>query len=116
MPFTLPLKTKLPKTLLAAGRRLKTLVACLLLTAATMFAAPAYVAAQAPQTEQQDEFRPLSELPPQDQLPAAPLLVSAYAVVLLALFFYVLSVARRLNTVQREVQRLESDIKRGGRG
>jgi CcmD family protein len=37
-------------------------------------------------------------------------------VVLLALFFYVLSVARRLNTVQREVERLELDIKRGGRG
>jgi cell division protein FtsL len=37
-------------------------------------------------------------------------------VVLLAFFLYVLSVARRLTTVQKEVDRLESDIKRGGRG
>ena len=115
MPFTLPLKIEVPMTLLAVQRRLKTLVAGLLVALATV-TAPAPVAAQAPQVEQQDEFKPLSELPPQDQLPAAPLLVSAYAVVLLALFFYVLSVARRLNTVQREVQRLENDIKRGNRG
>ena len=66
--------------------------------------------------KQTDEFVPISQLPPQDQLPAAPLLISAYSVVLLALFFYVLSVARRLNAVQREVQRLETDVKRGGRG
>jgi CcmD family protein len=115
MPFTLPSKTKLPITLLARSRRLKTLAACVLVAFAAL-AAPARIAAQAPQVEQQDEFKPLSELPPQDQLPAAPLLVTAYAVVLLALFFYVLSVARRLNTVQREVQRLETDIKRTGRG
>jgi CcmD family protein len=99
----------------AAVRRLKTLVVCVLVALAAV-AAPARTMAQQPPIEQQDEFKPLSELPPQDQLPAAPLLVTAYAVVLLALFFYVLSVARRLNTVQREVQRLESDIKRSGRG
>jgi CcmD family protein len=77
---------------------------------------PAPVAAQAPPVQQQDEFRPISELPPQDQLPAAPLLISAYSVVVLALFFYVLSIARRLGTVQREVERLETDLKRGTRG
>jgi CcmD family protein len=104
----------MPTTMLAVTRRLKTFVTCCLVALAV--AAPVRAAAQAPPPQQQDEFRPLSELPPQDQLPAAPLLVSAYSVVLLALFFYVLSVARRLNTVQREVQRLETDIKRGGRG
>jgi CcmD family protein len=62
-----------------------------------------------------DEFVPVSQLPPQDQLPAAPLLVSAYAFVWLALFGYVVSVGRRLSKVQREVERLESDIKRGTR-
>jgi CcmD family protein len=92
------------------------IVACCLLALAAA-TVPARLAAQSqPPQEQQDEFKPISELPPQDQLPAAPLLVSAYSVVLLALFFYVLSVARRLNTVQREVQRLETDIKRGARG
>jgi len=62
--------------------------------------------------QQQDEFVPVSELPPQDQLPAAPLLISAYTFVWVALFGYVFSVARRLNGVQREVTRLEGDMKR----
>ena len=62
-----------------------------------------------------DEFVPISQLPPQDQLPAAPLLVTAYAFVWVALFGYLVSVARRLSKVQREVDRLESDIAGGTR-
>ena len=71
------------------------------------------VFAQQPEQQppkQTDEFVPISELPPQDQLPAAPLLVIAYAFVWLVLFAYVVSVSRRLATVQHEVERLESDI------
>ena len=80
------------------------------------------VAQQQPQTQPQaeppkqvEEFVPISQLPPQDQLPAAPLLVTAYAFVWVALFGYLVSVARRLSKVQREVDRLESDIARGTR-
>ena len=69
----------------------------------------------AQQPEQQNEFIPIDQLPPQDQLPAAPLLVAAYVIIVVALFVYVMSVARRLTTVQRELERLESDIKRGTR-
>ena len=69
-----------------------------------------------PPPEQQEEFVPIDQLPPEDRLPAAPLLISAYAVVLLALFAYVYSIARRLGSVQREVERLEGDLKRSGRG
>ena len=68
-----------------------------------------------PQTQQQTDFVPISQLPPQDQLPAAPLLVTAYAFVWVVLFGYVVSVARRLTKVQLEVERLESDMKRGTR-
>lgn len=71
-------------------------------------------AGQPPQPEQQSEFEPLDQLPPQDQLPAAPLLVAAYAFVWIAVFAYLLSVARRLGSVQRELQRLETDMKRSG--
>jgi len=71
-------------------------------------------AAQPQPTDQTQEFVPLSELPPQDQLPAAPLLVGAYMFVLLALFGYVLSVARRMSDVSREVGRLETELKRRG--
>ena len=62
-----------------------------------------------------DEFVPVSQLPPQDQLPAAPLLVTAYSFVWLALFGYLVSVAQRLSKVKREVERLESDMKRSTR-
>jgi CcmD family protein len=78
-------------------------------------AAGATAAQQGQPSEQQKEFVPISELPPQDQLPAAPLLVTAYAFVWLAVFGYVLSVARRLSVVQRECERLEADITRGNR-
>ncbi|MGH9254429.1 MAG: CcmD family protein [Vicinamibacterales bacterium] len=75
----------------------------------------ATVQAQQPPPQQQDEFVPIDQLPPQDQLPAAPLLVAAYSFVALALFAYVVSVARRLGGVQQELQRLESELKRRGR-
>ena len=70
---------------------------------------------QTPRQEQQTEFIPLDQLPPQEQLPAARLLIAAYAFVLAALFLYVVSVARRVGAVHREVQRLEADLKRSGR-
>ena len=62
--------------------------------------------------EQQDEFVPISELPPQEQLPAQPLVVAAYAFAWLAIGGYVVSLARRLDTVQRELERLEADTRR----
>ena len=77
--------------------------------------APAAGAQQPQPPQPQDEFVPMSELPPQDQLPAAPLLIGAYAFVWLALGGYVLSVARRLGSVQRELERLDSDLKKGSR-
>jgi CcmD family protein len=91
-------------------KRVMTFAALILLLAAGSIAAE-----QPQQTEQQKAFVPVSELPPQDQLPAAPLLVSAYAFVWLAVFGYVVSVARRLSVVQRECERLEADISRGHR-
>ena len=71
------------------------------------------VGTQQPEPKQQEEFIPIDQLPPQDQLPAAPLLVTAYSFVVLALFAYVVSVARRLGVVQRELDRLQTDVKRG---
>ena len=65
--------------------------------------------------EPPSEFTPLDQLPPTEPFPAAPLLIAAYAVVLVVLFLYLVSVARRLTAVQREVERLEADVKRAGR-
>ena len=52
-------------------------------------------------------FTSVDKLPPADQLPAAPLLVTAYAFVWLAVFFYVWTVGRRLNKVEAEMHTLE---------
>ena len=70
------------------------------------------VHAQQPKPERQDEFVPITELPPEERLPAQPLVIGAYAFAWLALGGYVLSVARRLDHVQREIERLETDTKR----
>jgi CcmD family protein len=93
-----------------------TLMRVLVFAAVLVVLAAVPLLAQPPaQPQQQNEYVPIDELPPQDQLPAAPLLVTAYAVVMLGLFAYVVSVARRMATVQRELERLESDLKRGSR-
>jgi CcmD family protein len=89
--------------------------ACLVVLFLVSAAWETTVIAQQPPPQQQDEFIPIEKLPPQDQLPAAPLLVAAYSFVALALFAYVVSVARRLGTVQRELDRLEAELKHTGR-
>lgn len=79
------------------------------LSLSTVFAQPQ------PQKPPDQGFLPLDQLPPSEQFPAARLLIAAYVVVIVVLFLYLLSVSRRLNTVQREVERLEADVKRTGR-
>ena len=73
------------------------------------------VAVAAQQPSQQGEFLSLDKLPPQEQMPAAPLLVGAYVFVLIVLFVYVFSVSRRLRAVQQEVDRLDTTLKQGGK-
>ena len=68
------------------------------------------------QPKQQEDFTPIDQLPPQEQLPAARLLVGAYAFVVLMLFGYLVMVSRRLSTIRSEVDRLEADLKRTGKG
>jgi CcmD family protein len=55
----------------------------------------------------QGEFVPISQLPPGDTLPAAPLLVAAYAFVWVVLMVYLWSIWRRLGKVETELQALE---------
>jgi CcmD family protein len=56
----------------------------------------------------QSEFVPVNTLPVGDQLPAAPLLVAAYAFVWIATMFYIWTVWRRLSKVEREMRALEA--------
>ena len=71
----------------------------------SLIVAGASLAAQAPAG--QGEFKPADTLPPADQLPAAPLLITAYAFVWVAVLFYVWTIWRRLNAVESEMHALE---------
>ena len=54
----------------------------------------------------QDEFVPLESVPPEDQLPAAPLLVAAYALLWIAVVGYLWSIWRRMGAVERDLSDL----------
>ena len=90
----------------------------LIRTIAVVFVLTMQVAPMAAQQDprQQEAFTPIDQLPPQEQLPAAPLLVGAYAFVRLMLFGYLVMVSRRLSAIQTEVDRLDADLKRSGKG
>ena len=79
----------------------------------TMLSAGAGVIVRAFQPpEGQSEFVPVSELPPEDRLPAAPLLIGAYAFVWVLLFLYVWSIWKRLRKVDEELGALSRRLGR----
>jgi CcmD family protein len=75
------------------------MVMVLVLTAAAL------VLAQAPQPPPAtpDGFVPVNSLPQAEQLPAAPMVIAAYAVVWVVLMAYVWLLWRRLSRVEREL-------------
>lgn len=77
----------------------------LILTATLALTIPALAAAQP--TPSPDEFVPISEVPPSEQIPAITLVASAYGLVWLALFGYVWSLGRRLQQAETDIARLE---------
>ena len=67
-------------------------------------AQPPAAPAQPPKTSAaQDGFVPIDQLAPKEEMPAAPLVMAAYAVAWLVLFGYVWSLWRRLNRVELEI-------------
>ncbi len=54
----------------------------------------------------QDGFVPASSLPPGQQLPAAPFLVGSYAFFLALMVFYLWTIWRRIDRVEREMRDL----------
>ncbi len=87
-----------------ASRVVKLSGAVLLVLSCLAAAVPVAAQAQPPQKPAaQDEFVPVKDLPAQEQLPATPLVVGAYAFVWVVLLLYVWSVWRRLGRVEREM-------------
>ena len=95
--MTIPHSMKI-KNILAA-------LAAMLATAVTLIAQT--------QPQPQSEFVPVNSLPPADQLPAAPLLVIAYAFVWVAVLVYLWSISRRLSKVNGEIEALRRSAPKG---
>jgi len=74
----------------------------LVLVAALTLLGPAVSAQQPPQPP--DGFVPADTVKPQEQLPAAPLVIGAYAVAWVAVFGYLWSIWNRLGRVERDLQ------------
>jgi len=55
----------------------------------------------------QSEFVPARDLPPSESIPAAPLLVTAYAFIWVAAIFYLWTIWRRLNKVEADIRSLD---------
>jgi CcmD family protein len=64
-----------------------------------------------PPPQQQGEFVPLAEAGPQEQLPAAPLLIAAYAFVWVALLAYAWTIAQRVRQVEADLRVLERETR-----
>ena len=58
----------------------------------------------------QSEFIPVNELPASEQLPAAPLLIGAYAFVWLAFLAYVWMTWRKVGKVEADISALSAQL------
>jgi CcmD family protein len=67
------------------------------------------------QPPQQNEYVPIDQLPPQEALPAAPLLIGAYIVVWLGLMGYLFWIWRRIARVEADMQALQRRTSGSGR-
>jgi CcmD family protein len=67
--------------------------------------------APAPSAAPQGDFVPVNQLPAQaEQLPAAPLLIAAYACVWVAVLVYVWSLWKRMAKLERELAELQRRV------
>ncbi|MSO56216.1 MAG: CcmD family protein [Acidobacteria bacterium] len=58
----------------------------------------------------QSEFLPVAEIPASEQLPAAPLLIAAYAFVWIAVLAYLWLMWRRLGRVEQDLSALSAQL------
>jgi CcmD family protein len=77
-------------------------------------AAASTVRAQQQPPGASDGFVPVDDLKPQEQIPAAPFVMAAYAVAWIAVFGYMWSIWQRLNRVERELAEVSRRVPSSG--
>ncbi len=88
----------------------------LILLAVALLAPAAAAAQQPPSTpDAKQEYVPVDPTVDQEQLPAAPLVIGAYAVVWVVVVLYLWSIWRRLARVERELAQVSRRIESGGK-
>ncbi len=68
-----------------------------------------------PPPDAKQEYVPVDPTADQEQLPAAPLVIGAYAVVWVVVVLYLWSIWRRLSRVERELAQVSRRIEPGGK-
>ena len=66
-------------------------------------------------TPAQEGFVPIDQLAPKEVLPAAPLVIAAYSVAWIAIFVYLVTIWKRLASVEKEMAALGQRVASGGR-
>ena len=87
----------------------------LVVFAVLLLAPPVALALQQPPQDAKQEYVPVDRASEQEQLPAAPLVMGAYAVVWVGVVIYLWSIWQRLSRVERELAQVSRRIESGGK-
>ena len=90
--------------------KLRQLVLMVVVLVTCWGAAAAASQAQPPPSPAQEGFVPIDQIQQKEQLPAAPLVMAAYAAAWLVIFGYVWSIWRRLSQVEQEMASLTQRV------
>jgi len=98
------------------GRRQKAAILWVVLLIAMLVPSAAFAQQQPPpKPAAQDGFVPIDQLQPKEELPAAPLVMAAYAVAWLVVFAYIWSLWKRLQKVEAEIADVSRRVASGAR-
>lgn len=107
--------TQTRETAIGLTARALVLVAGVVLGGAALQAQPPATAQPPSTSAAQEGFVPIDQLAPKEEMPAAPLVMAAYAVAWLVIFGYVWLLWRRIHQVEAEIADVGRRLASGAR-